>query len=94
MPLAISIISGKGGTGKSLLTAALGRAIAREGKNVLLIDLDIFVRGLTIMLFSYQKPSKNIEDYTISDLLGVYEQNSDEKKPDASYESSFFIQPT
>ena len=46
----INLVSGKGGTGKSLLTAVLGRALAREGLNVLIIDLDIFVRGLTILL--------------------------------------------
>jgi septum site-determining protein MinD len=49
----ISIISGKGGTGKSLLTAVFGRMLAREGKKVLLVDFDIFVRGLTILLSKY-----------------------------------------
>ena len=43
----INIISGKGGTGKSLITAVLGRLLAQEGASVLLIDYDMFVRGLT-----------------------------------------------
>jgi septum site-determining protein MinD len=54
-PTIISIVSGKGGTGKTLLTAVLGRALAREGLRVLLVDLDIFVRGLTILLSEYTK---------------------------------------
>ncbi len=66
----ISVISGKGGTGKTLLTAVLGRALSREGFNVLLVDLDIFVRGLTILLSHYiQKRPVDHEGVTISDLL-------------------------
>ena len=92
MAYSISIISGKGGSGKSLLTATLGRAIAREGKNVLLVDFDIFVRGLTIMLFSYQKPSKDGDSYTTSDLLGVFEKERNKKQPDDYYKKGFYIQ--
>src|SRR5436305_13904802 len=67
-PTLISIVSGKGGTGKTLLTAVLGRALAREGLRILLVDLDIFVRGLTILLADYTKrsPAKTL---TVVDLL-------------------------
>lgn len=49
----ISVISGKGGTGKSLFTAVLGNCLSKEHCKVLLVDLDIHVRGLTILLSKY-----------------------------------------
>lgn len=66
----ISIVSGKGGCGKTLLTAVIGRALAREGLKVLLIDFDIFVRGLTILLADYlEKGLQTKTKITVSDLL-------------------------
>lgn len=50
MAKVISVVSGKGGTGKSTFSAGLSLSLAREGKNVLLIDLDIGLRSLDIML--------------------------------------------
>lgn len=44
------ITSGKGGTGKSSLTALLGRELASRGRSVLLIELDSGLRGLDMML--------------------------------------------
>ncbi len=77
----ISIVSGKGGCGKSLLTAVIGRALAREGERVLLIDTDIFVRGLTILLHSFKR--KKTEDNLInfSDILGINKVNSKDIEP-------------
>jgi septum site-determining protein MinD len=46
-PFLIDVLSGKGGTGKSLLCAVLRRLLAQEGARILLADFDIFVRGLT-----------------------------------------------
>ena len=37
----LPIASGKGGVGKSVLTANLGLALARAGKTVVLVDLDL-----------------------------------------------------
>ncbi|MCH5212276.1 MAG: AAA family ATPase [Oscillospiraceae bacterium] len=65
-PTFISIVSGKGGTGKSLFTAVLGSCLAKGNCKVLLVDMDIYVRGLTILLSSYMDSdnSKNsISDY-------------------------------
>lgn len=42
MTQVLSVISGKGGVGKTLLTAALGIQLSRMGKKVLLIDGDHF----------------------------------------------------
>jgi len=74
----ISIISGKGGCGKTLLTAVVGRALAKEGLRVLLIDFDIFVRGLSIFLADYSSGDLHTRSrLTISDiLLDVTRQNS------------------
>lgn len=49
----ISVISGKGGTGKSLFTAVLGNCLSKEHCKVLIVDMDIHVRGLTILLSKY-----------------------------------------
>lgn len=44
------VTSGKGGTGKSTVTAGLGCALARTGRKVLLIDGDAGLRSLDLML--------------------------------------------
>ena len=44
------ITSGKGGTGKSTVTAGLGAALIRRGGRVLLIDCDAGMRGIDLML--------------------------------------------
>lgn len=43
----IAILSGKGGTGKSLVTLSMGYTLYDIGLKVLLIDLDFFTNGLT-----------------------------------------------
>ncbi len=44
------ITSGKGGTGKSTVTAGLGAALVRRSNRVLLIDCDAGMRGIDLML--------------------------------------------
>ena len=44
------VVSGKGGVGKSSMTALLGRAFSKLGKKTLLIDCDIGLRSLDIIL--------------------------------------------
>lgn len=46
----ISVMSGKGGTGKSTITAALAKALALKKCRVLAVDLDIGLRSLDILL--------------------------------------------
>ena len=46
----ISVVSGKGGTGKSTISAALSKSLASQNKKVLVIDLDIGLRSLDILL--------------------------------------------
>ena len=45
-----AIVSGKGGVGKSTVSAGLGLSFARLGKRVLLVDLDAGLRCLDLML--------------------------------------------
>jgi len=83
--LIINIISGKGGTGKSLVTAVLGRLIAQEGASVLLVDLDLFVRGLTHFFYLYKKERRKItENQTVAEYFGI--SNSLNKSRSLSFE--------
>lgn len=71
-PVLINVVSGKGGTGKSLLVAILGRILAQEGSSILLVDLDPFVRGLTHFFYLYKKERRRITDkQTIADFFGI-----------------------
>lgn len=44
------VTSGKGGVGKSSVCAGLGASLARRGKRVLLVDMDIALRSLDMIL--------------------------------------------
>ena len=45
-----SIGGGKGGIGKSLVTLGLGVSLARQGKQVILIDLDLGAANLHTLM--------------------------------------------
>ena len=46
----IAVVSGKGGTGKTSLTAGVGTALAQQGHRVLCVDCDIGLRNLDLAL--------------------------------------------
>ena len=46
----IAVVSGKGGTGKTSLTAGVASALALEGKRVLCVDCDVGLRNLDLSL--------------------------------------------
>lgn len=46
----ISVVSGKGGTGKTTMCAGLASCLAAEGSRVLCIDMDVGLRNLDIAL--------------------------------------------
>ena len=46
----LSVVSGKGGTGKTTLCAGIASCLAAEDKRVLCIDADIGLRNLDIAL--------------------------------------------
>ena len=50
MGICLATTSGKGGTGKSTVCAALAMAFAHSGKSVLLVDMDEGLRCLDILL--------------------------------------------
>lgn len=47
MGVTVSVISGKGGTGKTTLCAGIAACLAAEGKRVLCIDADIGLGGIS-----------------------------------------------
>jgi len=49
-PRSISISSGKGGTGKTTLTANLGIALGNLGRNVTILDGDLAMANLAIIM--------------------------------------------
>ena len=48
------VVSGKGGTGKTTITANLGAVFAEKGNKVLLIDLDMGMRNLDLALGNFE----------------------------------------
>ena len=66
MGTAIMVTSGKGGTGKTSLTAGVASCLAALGKRVLCIDLDIGLRNLDIAL--------GMDDRAVMDFTDVMER--------------------
>jgi len=50
MGCSIAIASGKGGTGKSIISSNLSVVLAKAGKNVLILDADIKMANLSLLL--------------------------------------------
>lgn len=66
------VTSGKGGAGKSTVSAGLGYALARSGERVLLIDADAGLRSLDLML--------GVAGGTMFDLSDVFAGNCEPVK--------------
>jgi len=67
------VTSGKGGVGKTTSTAALGGALARTGKNVVVVDFDVGLRNLDLVM--------GAERRVVYDLINVVQ--GDAKLPQA-----------
>ncbi len=61
----LTVTSGKGGVGKTTVTANLGVALATRGQRVVVIDADIGLRNLDVML--------GLENRIVYDLVDVVE---------------------
>ncbi|MDO8538384.1 MAG: cell division ATPase MinD [archaeon] len=56
MSRVITVASGKGGVGKTTITANLGIALAQRGQRILLIDADIAMANLSLILGMHSSP--------------------------------------
>lgn len=70
MSKVISIVSGKGGTGKSFFASNLGALLAMSGKRVVLIDMDMGLRNLDIYLGLENRIVYNVMD-VLSGVCGI-----------------------
>jgi septum site-determining protein MinD len=73
MAKVLVVTSGKGGVGKTTSTAALGVALAKGGKNVVLVDFDVGLRNLDLVM--------GAERRVVYDLINVVQ--GDAKLPQA-----------
>jgi len=81
----INIASGKGGTGKTLFCASLADLLGNRGLNILIVDLDFFVRGLTTLLYFHKKEALFLvdeEQVTVSDIFVNKSDHKDFEKLD------------
>ncbi|MEK3705435.1 P-loop NTPase [Paenibacillus sp. FSL R7-0198] len=67
MARVICITSGKGGVGKTTVTANLGTALALSGSSVCLIDADFGLRNLDIPLGLSNRVIYHISDFRFPD---------------------------
>lgn len=77
MGCAVMITSGKGGTGKTSLTAGVASCLAALGKRVLCVDLDIGLRNLDLVLGLSDRAVMDFSDvmaYRCSLLSAAVEQ--------------------
>lgn len=70
-PLRFTLFSIKGGVGRSTTTAALASHLARNGKRVLVMDLDLESPGLSSALLGRNRhPEFGVVDWFVEDLVG------------------------
>ena len=82
----IVVTSGKGGAGKTTITANLGAALAGLGKNVILVDTDLGLRNLDLLL--------GMENRIVYNLLDVINGSCGIDQAlirDDRYESLYFL---
>lgn len=86
MGKAVIIASGKGGTGKTTLTANLGAALALRGMSVVVVDMDMGLRNLDVAL--------GLESNIVYDIADVIEETctlDDALIKHHAFDSLFFL---
>jgi len=78
---------GKGGTGKSFITASLGTILAQQGKKVLLVDLDLGASNLHTFL-ALGKPQLSLKQYFHKEVHDINDVVVQTKQPNLSIISS------
>jgi flagellar biosynthesis protein FlhG len=64
MPMIVSVASGKGGVGKSMVVSNLGLLLSRKGQRVILVDMDIGGANLHILFGLFHPPSTLTDFFT------------------------------
>ncbi len=84
----ISVLSGKGGTGKTLFAINMGVYLAKKGSKVLIFDANFFSRGIDIAL--------GMESRVIYDMVDVIKGDCRIKQAlvkNRKYETLYIIEP-
>lgn len=82
----IAVVSGKGGVGKTTIACGLGLALAKSGKSVCLIDLDVGLNNLDVLL--------GVENKVVYDLGDCIEGRCRIKQAligDSSFENLYLL---
>lgn len=85
MGTVIAVLSGKGGTGKTTICAAVATSLAAMGRKVLCVDLDVGLRNLDIALGMAQVPALAFSEV----MQGTADLSGAAQHPD--YPSLFFL---
>ena len=81
----ITVLSGKGGVGKSTFCVNVSRALSRKGKSVLLIDGDISLRSLDLLL--------GLDGMVLYDWSDVLEERCDADKARLFFDDNLHLLP-
>lgn len=92
----INVISGKGGTGKTLLCATLAELMGNQNVSVLIIDMDFFVRGLTSLLYFHKGEALQLTQPDEKSSFDYFrdEKNQYNKQLGIYKYRSFFVSPS
>lgn len=98
MEVKINIASGKGGTGKTLMSSVLAEMLGNHGVRTLVVDLDVFVRGLTALLYFHKQEALRLidkEEISVADIFTQYDSSDlDRKELGISRYRSFDVLPS
>lgn len=81
----ITVVSGKGGVGKSTFCANIALTLAEKGKTILLIDGDVGLRSLDLLL--------SVENQVIYDWSDIVEGRCDKEKAVISCNNNLHLLP-